>query len=103
MRGASPGAGRSDIRFGKERWMPQHAYDALDTVNWMLAEAGRELASETTTDAAGRKRRKSKAQREREEVRFATLCEVIWNVSGRTDPLEAVTERARGQALGDAG
>jgi hypothetical protein len=70
------------------------AYDALDTVRWMISETAAERARETTTDAAGRSKKKSKAQRERDDLRFDTLCEVLWNVTGRTATLEDVKARA---------
>jgi hypothetical protein len=69
------------------------AYDALDTVRWMLDEARRELASETTAGPNGRPKKKSKAQRHDDQVRFETLCAVIWNVTGRIEPLEAIAEQ----------
>ena len=69
------------------------AYDALDTVRWMLDEARRELVAETTAAPGGKIRKKSKAQRHDDLVRFETLCEVIWNVTGRAEPLEAIAEQ----------
>jgi hypothetical protein len=69
------------------------AYDALDTVRWMLDEARRELASETTAGLNGKPKKKSKAQRHDDQVRFETLCAVIWNVTGRIEPLEAIAEQ----------
>lgn len=69
------------------------AYDPLDTVRWMLEEARAELASETYVTDDGRARRKTKSQRNDDRVRFDTLCAVLWNVTGRPEPLEAIAER----------
>jgi len=69
------------------------AYDPLDTVRWMLEEARAELASETYVTVDGRARRKTKAQRNDDRVRFETLCAVLWNVTGRPEPLSAIAER----------
>lgn len=74
------------------------AYDALDTVRWMLDAARAELATETCVTAEGRPRRKTKAHRHDDRVRFETLCAVVWNVSGRPEPLEALTERGMAAA-----
>ncbi len=70
------------------------AYDPLDTIRWMLEEARRELDTEVAVLADGRTRRKTKAQRSDDRARFDTLCTVIWNVTGRAEPLDAITERA---------
>lgn len=70
------------------------AYDPLDTIRWMLAEARRELDTETVVLDDGRTRKKTKAQRNDDQVRFDTLCTVIWNVTGRPEPLETVAEKA---------
>ncbi len=70
------------------------AYDALDTVRWMLEEAHREIDSEVSVLADGRTKKKTKAQRNDDRVRFDTLCTVIWNVTGRVEPLEAITVTA---------
>jgi hypothetical protein len=75
--------------------MTHQAYDALETVRWMLAEQARALGSETTVDAAGKVKKKTKAQRERDQIRFDTLCEVVSNVSGRTKSVEEVAVEAR--------
>jgi hypothetical protein len=72
----------------------QPAYDALDTIQWMLDETRKELDSATTPGSNGRAKRKTKAQQHDEQVRFDTLCEVIWNVTGRSRPLEEIRERA---------
>ncbi len=72
---------------------PTPAYDALETVRWMLDEARRELAADTTAGSGARARKKSKARRHDDLVRFETLCEVIWNVTGRVEPLEAIAEQ----------
>ena len=69
------------------------AYDPLDTIRWMLDEARRELAADSLARPDGRPKKKTKAQRHDDLVRFETLCEVIWNVTGRTEPLEAIAER----------
>ncbi|MGD9694072.1 MAG: hypothetical protein AB7V42_00240 [Thermoleophilia bacterium] len=69
-------------------------YDALDTIRWMLDEARRELAAETVIGADGRARRKTKARRHDDRVRFETLCTVVWNIGGRNGPLEALTDEA---------
>ncbi len=68
-------------------------YDPLDTVRWMLAGASAEALCDTATGADGRTRRKSKARREADRLRYETLCEVVWNISGRPEPLETFTER----------
>ena len=74
--------------------MTTPAYDPLDTIQWMLDEARRELQLDTFITDEGRARKKTKAQRNDDRVRFDTLCTVIWNVTGRTEPLEVVAERA---------
>ena len=53
------------------------AYDPLDTVRWMLEEARAELTSATYVTDDGRTRRKTKAQRDDDRVRFDTLCAVL--------------------------
>ncbi|MGD9570714.1 MAG: hypothetical protein AB7V62_02360 [Thermoleophilia bacterium] len=70
------------------------AYDPLDTITWMLGEARAEVAAESYVTPEGKVKKKTKAQRADDVVRFETLCAVIWNVTGRSEPLEAVTERA---------
>lgn len=70
------------------------AYDPLDTINWMLEEARAELFAETVVQEDGRTKKKTKAQRNDDRVRFDTLCAVIWNVTGRPEPLEVVSEKA---------
>lgn len=70
------------------------AYDPLETITWMLEEARRELDAEVAVLADGRTKKKTKAQRNDDRVRFDTLCEVIWNVTGRPESLEAVAEKA---------
>ncbi len=70
------------------------AYDALETVAWMLDEARAELARETYATDEGRTRRTTRARRAEDFVRFETLCAVIWSVNGRAEPLEQVAERA---------
>lgn len=66
------------------------AYDPFETVLWMLDEARRELAADTIAGPRGRLRKKTKAQLHDDRVRFDTLCTVIWNVTGRAEPLEAI-------------
>lgn len=68
-------------------------YDALETVRWMLDEARRELLLDTYINEDGKAKKKTKAQRNDDRVRFETLCTVIWNVTGRAEPLEVVAER----------
>ena len=70
------------------------AYDPLETIQWMLEEARRELDAEVSVLADGRTKKKTKAQRNDDRVRFDTLCEVIWNVTGRPESLEAFAEKA---------
>ena len=70
------------------------AYDPLDTIRWMLEEARRELDAEVAVLDDGRTKKKTKAQRSDDRVRFDTLCMVIWNVTGRPEPLEVVAEKA---------
>ena len=55
---------------------------------------GRNWRSETVPGTSGRAKRKTKAQAHDDQVRFATLCEVIWNVTGRRESLDAIRERA---------
>lgn len=69
------------------------AYDPLDTLEWMLSETRRGLHEESFVDDKGRERKKSRALREAERIRFETLCEVLWNVQGRPGPLEEITEQ----------
>lgn len=70
------------------------AYDPLETIQWMLEEARRELDAEIAVLEDGRTKKKTKAQRNDDRVRFDTLCAVIWNVTGRPETLEAVAQRA---------
>lgn len=74
--------------------MTTPAYDPLDTVRWMLDEARRELQRDTYVADDGKTRKKTKAMRSDDRVRFDTLCTVIWNVTGRAEPLERIAERA---------
>ena len=69
------------------------AYDPLETVTWMLEEARAALTAESVTTADGRVKKKTKAQRNDDRVRFDTLVAVIWNVTGRREPLEVVAEK----------
>jgi hypothetical protein len=74
--------------------MTHQAYDPLDTVRWMLDEARRELQHDTYVTDEGKAKKKTKAQRNDDRVRFDTLCTVLWNINGRAEPLEVVAERA---------
>ena len=67
------------------------AYDPLDTIRWMLDEARREWRRPVSRRTA-RSKKKTKAERHDDQVRFETLCAVIWNVTGRVEPLEAIAE-----------
>ena len=69
------------------------AYDPMETLEWMIAQARADLARELTVDAAGRRRRKSRAQLQRERERLEVLREAVWNAEGRREPLEAVVGR----------
>ena len=68
-------------------------YDPIDTVQWMLDGVRDAVLAETTVSDAGRTKKKTKAQREADRLRYETLCEVIWNVHGRPEPLDELTER----------
>jgi hypothetical protein len=68
-------------------------YDPIDTIRWMLNEARDAVLADTYVDDKGKAKAKTKARREAERIRYQTLCEVVWNVTGRTEPLETVTER----------
>jgi hypothetical protein len=68
------------------------AYDPLDTIRWMLDEARRELTAETVAGPDGKPKKKTKAQRHDDQVRFEPLYTVIRNVTGRVEPLEAIAE-----------
>ena len=68
-------------------------YDPIDTVQWMLDGVRDAVLAETTVTDAGRPKKKTKAQREADRLRYETLCEVIWNVHGRPEPLDELTER----------
>ena len=74
--------------------MTNPAYDPLDTIRWMLDEARRELLADTFVTDEGKSKKKTKSQRNDDQVRFDTLCTVIWNVTGRVEPLAVVAERA---------
>ena len=71
----------------------QVAYDPLETVHWMLVEQARELDADTMVGPAGKAKKKTKAQRNDDRVRFDTLCAVVWNITGRPEPLETITEK----------
>lgn len=66
-------------------------YDPLDTLEWMLGETRRTLMDDSFVDEKGKERKKTKAFREAERIRYETLCEVLWNVQGRPVPLEEMT------------
>ncbi|MEW6583375.1 MAG: hypothetical protein AB1416_11515 [Actinomycetota bacterium] len=66
-------------------------YDALDTLRWMVNDARDAVLADTYVDGKGKAKAKSKARREAERIRYETLCEVMWNVAGRPESLEAVT------------
>lgn len=68
-------------------------YDPINTVQWMLDGVRGAVLSETTITETGRPKKKTKAQREADRLRYETLCEVIWNVTGRPEPLAELTER----------
>ncbi len=69
--------------------MEEHVvqYDPMDTVRWMIESARDELTQDTVTGPNGRPKKKTKAQIAAEQIRFATLCEVLWNVEGRPGEL----------------
>jgi hypothetical protein len=73
--------------------MMTYAYDPLDTVQWMLNGVRDAVLTEVVVSEGGRAKKKSKAQRESERLRYETLCEVVWNVNGRPEPLDQLTER----------
>ena len=68
-------------------------YDPIDTVQWMLDGVRAEVLTETAVTDGGKAKKKTKAQREADRLRYETLCEVLWNVTGREEPLDALTER----------
>ena len=68
-------------------------YDPLDTLNWMLDGVRTAVATDTTPTESGKPKKKTKAQRDADRVRYETLCEVIWNVTGRQEPLDEFAER----------
>jgi hypothetical protein len=69
------------------------AYDPIGTLEWMIGQAREDLAREQTVDAAGRRRRKSRAQADRERRRLEVLCEAVWNAEGRREPLGELVGR----------
>lgn len=73
--------------------MSDARYDPLDTVRWMLDDARRSVLSDEMPGAGGRPRRKTKARLEADRIRYETLCEVVWNIAGRTEPLDDLTRR----------
>jgi hypothetical protein len=70
-----------------------HVYDPIDTLHWMLDGVRAAVVTETTPTESGRSKKKTKAQRDGERVRYETLCEVMWNVTGRPEPLDEFAER----------
>lgn len=68
-------------------------YDPLDTVRWMLAGVRAEVLAEVIPLENGRTRKKTKARREADRLRYETLCEVLWNVSGRPEPFDEFAGR----------
>jgi hypothetical protein len=70
-------------------------YDPVETLEWMIGEALAALREDELPPArpGGRPRRKSKAQRQADEVRLATLTETLWNLLGRPEPLDVLAER----------
>jgi hypothetical protein len=68
-------------------------YDPMDTMRWMLDEARDAVLAESYVDEKGKTKAKPKARRDADRIRYETLCEVIWNVAGRPEPLETVAER----------
>lgn len=73
--------------------MSDAMYDPMDTVQWMLAGVRAEVLSEAVPTDNGRRKKKTKAQREADKLRYETLCEVLWNVSGRQEPFDELTGR----------
>lgn len=73
--------------------MSHAVYDPVDTVNWMLAGVRAEVLAEAVPLENGRTKKKTKAQREADRLRYETLCEVLWNVTGRPEPLDEFAGR----------
>jgi hypothetical protein len=73
--------------------MGEAIYDPMDTVRWMLAGVRTEVLAEVIPLENGRTKKKTKAQREADRLRYETLCEVLWNVSGRQEPLDEFAGR----------
>jgi len=73
--------------------MSKAMYDPMDTVHWMLAGVRAEVLAEAVPLENGRAKKKTKAQREADRLRYETLCEVLWNVSGRQEPLDQFAGR----------
>ena len=73
--------------------MSDPMYDTLDTVQWMLAGVRAEVLAEVIPLDNGKLKKKTKAQREADRLRYETLCEVLWNVSGRQEPLDEFAGR----------
>ena len=68
-------------------------YDPIDTVRWMLDGVRGAVLTDATVTDSGRPKKKTKAQREADRLRYETLCEVLWNVSGRPEPLDDLSAR----------
>ncbi len=73
--------------------MGEAMYDPLDTVQWMLAGVRAEVLAHVIPMDNGKTKKKTKAQREADRLRYETLCEVLWNVSGRQEPLDEFAGR----------
>lgn len=73
--------------------MSEPVYDPLDTVRWMLDGVRAEVLADVIPLENGKTKKKSKAQREADRLRYETLCEVLWNVSGRQEPLDEFAGR----------
>jgi hypothetical protein len=78
---------------GRDRVSGAAMYDPLDTVRWMLDGMRTCVLEETVPSGNGRAKKKTKAQREADRVRYETLCELVWNIEGRPEPLEDFMER----------
>lgn len=74
-------------------------YDASETARWMLGQLADEMAKPTMLDSRGRNRPKTKAERGREDLRFATICELLWNAEGQPGDLGPFIEATRVQFL----
>jgi hypothetical protein len=68
-------------------------YDPIETVHWMLHGVRDQVLTESVVAESGRPKKKTKAQREADRLRYETLCEVLWNVQGRPEPLDELAQR----------